>query len=304
MLDVYKKLFKSHGTNARQVALKTGLPMATIFGSFDRELDSWTTKVTVRIAAVLNMSVDELYHVVYNDEQQKLDAEAQRVVKLTKDTLKSYKFETLNDKQTNVDYFKENHLTTFDQRFLGPNGVLIWHSITDLIQAPTEQQALLKARDLSDAEIRDVIRASVVAKCKQMIAENWVSCAMQDWDLKYIPRVSLAQLGYDLFKTNEELKEFVKLNDDNENVPLNKLLTPTKFDFVYQSQMSRMLVKLGEHIYYLDDQGRIATMTHNQTRLAGRSVEQAIKEDIDLIDDDRDRSVWHKAKPELALRLF
>ena len=65
-----------------------------------------------------------------------------------------------------------------------------------------------------------------------------------------------------------------------------------------------MLVKLGEHIYYLNDQGRAATMTHNQTRLAGRTVQQAIKEDIDLIDGDRNRKVWHKAKPELALHLF
>lgn len=304
MLGVYKKIFKNHRTNSRQVALKTGLPLATVFGSFDRELDSWTTKVTVRVAAALNMSVDELYHVVYNDDQQKLDAEAQRLVKLAKDTLKSYDFTTSNDKQVNINYFKDNCLTTFDQRFLGPNGVLIWHSITDLIQAPTEQQALLKARDLNDAEIKDIVRASVVAKCKQMITENWASCAMQDWDLKYVPRVALARLSYDLFKTNEQLKEFVKLNDDNENVPLDKLLTPTKFDFVYQSQMSRILVKLGEHIYYLNDQGRAATMTHNQTRLAGRSVQQAIKEDIDLIDDDRDHKVWHKAKPELALHLF
>ena len=304
MLEVYKKLFKNHGTNARQVALQTGLPIQTVFGSFKRELNTWSTKMAVRVAAVLNMSVDELYHVVYNDEQQKLDAEAQRVVKLTKDTLKGYGFTTLNDKQTNIDYFKENCLTTFDQRFLGPKGVLIWHSLVDLIQAPTEQQALLKARDLSDAEIRDVVRASVVAKCKQMIAENWASHAMQNWDLKYVPRVSLAQLSYDLFETNEELKAFVKLNDDNENVPLSELLTSAKFDFVYQSQMSRMLVKLGEHIYYLNDQGQAATMTHNQTRLAGRSVQQAIKEDIDLIDDDRDHKVWHKAKPELTLRLF
>lgn len=304
MLGVYKKIFKNHGTNSRQVALKTGLPLATVFGSFDRELDSWSTKVTVRVAAALNMSVDKLYHVVYNNEQQKLDAEAQRVVKLTKDTLKGYGFVTSNDKQTNVDYFKENRLTTFNQCFLDPNGVLIWHSITDLIQAPTEQQALLKARDLSDAEIKDIVRASVVAKCKQMIAENWASRAMQDWDVEHVPAVALAQLGYDLFETNEQLKEFVKLNDDNENVLLDKLLTPTKFDFVYQSQMSRMLVKLGEHIYYLNDQGQAATMTHNQTRLAGRSVQQAIKEDIDLIDDDRDHKVWHKAKPELTLRLF
>lgn len=304
MLEVYKKLFKNHNTNARQVALQTGLPLQTVVHSFDRELDSWTTKVTVRVAAALNMSVDELYHVVYNDDQQKLDAEAQRIVKLTKDTLKSYGFETSNGKQTSVDYFKENRLTTFDQRFLGPKGVLIWHSLIDLIQAPTEQQALLKARDLSDAEIKDIVRASVVAKCKQMIDENWASRAMQDWDTEHVPTVALAQLGYDLFKVNEQLKEFVKLNDDNENVPLDKLLTPTKFDFVYQSHMSRILIKLGEHIYYLNDQGRAATMTHNQTRLAGRTVQQAIKEDIDLIDDDRDRSVWHKAKPELALHLF
>lgn len=304
MLEVYKKLFKNHNTNARQVALQTGLPLQTVVHSFDRELDSWTTKVTVRVAAALNMSVDELYHVVYNDDQQKLDAEAQRIVKLTKDTLKSYGFETSNGKQTSVDYFKENRLITFDQRFLGPKGVLIWHSLIDLIQAPTEQQALLKAHDLSDAEIKDIVRASVVAKCKQMITENWASRAMQAWDVEHIPAVALAQLGYDLFETNEQLKEFVKLNDDNENVTLDKLLTPTKFDFVYQSQMSRMLVKLGEHIYYLNDQGRAATMTHNQTRLAGRTVQQAIKEDIDLIDDDRDHSVWHKAKPELTLHLF
>lgn len=304
MLDVYKKLFENHNTNARQVALKSGLPLATVFGSFKRELDSWSTKVTVRVAAVLNMSVDELYHVVYNDDQQKLDAETQRIVKLTKDTLKGYGFATSNDKQTSVDYFKENCLTTFNQRFLGSNGVLIWHLLTDLIQAPTEQQALLKACDLSDAEIKDIVRASVVAKCKQMIAENWASHAMQAWNAEHVPRVALAQLSYDLFKTDEQLKEFVKLNDDNENVPLSVLLTTTKFDFIYQSQMSRMLVKLGEHVYYLNDQGRAATMTHNQTRLAGRTVQQAIKEDIDLVDGDRDRSVWHKAKPELALHLF
>lgn len=304
MLDIYKKLFKSHSTNARQVALQTGLPLQTVVHSFDRELDSWSTKVAVRVAAVLNMSVDELYHVVYNDKQQKLDAEAQRIVKLTKDTLKGYGFATSNDKRVGVDYFKENCLTTFNQRFLGPNGVLIWHSLTNLIQAPTEQQALLKACDLSDAEIKDLVRASVVAKCKQMITENWTSHAMQDWNAEHVPGVALAQLSYDSFKTDEQLKEFVKLNDDNENVPLSALLIPTKFDFVYQSQMSRMLVKLGEHIYYLDYQGLIATMTHNQTRLAGRTVQQAIKEDIDLVDDDRDRSVWHKAKPELALNLF
>ena len=223
MLEVYKKLFKNHNTNARQVALQTGLPLQTVVHSFDRELDSWTTKVTVRVAAALNMSVDELYHVVYNDEQQKLDAEAQRLVKLTKDTLKGYGFETLNDKQTSIDYFKNNYLTTFDQRFLGPKGVFIWHSITDLIQAPTEQQALLKAHDLNDAEIKDIVRASVVAKCKQMITENWASRAMQDWDAEHVPAVALAQLGYDLFKVNKQLKEFVKLNDDNENVPLDKL---------------------------------------------------------------------------------
>lgn len=216
---------------------------------------------------------------------------------------------TNNDHDRSLNYFKNNQIFTY-RSYMFQHPFDFCQSLAELFNVKTTEDALAKATKMSDAQIIDLVRQRLVDQVNQLLASNWLIPEAEQ-HLKVINQINVSDYQIlesplvDLINIYQALQQFVNQHDCDENKPLDDLLPHIAYDEAYICyETEHVIVRIGEHVYFLDTNGNSVGFTHNQTRLAGKSLTEAIENVFELDDIEKDPQNWKAARVEPAIKFI
>lgn len=254
----------------------------------------------------------------------KKEEQLNRLVDVTGDFLLKQSVVISTAQKEGFEYFKDSNLLMLNLKEI-EYPIQVFKSLAATFKANSDEDALAKVAAMTDEQIRNVIRSQIVAQVNIALQDNWLDKALEKIIDNYAEPLVRAKekfesdLGVEntdlIFairrikettETNRELYRFVEQWDGNEKA-LDFYVENSLIDEEFENYVANtVIVRVGNHAYHLSTSGSTLNDNYNKSYafLNGRSLAQAVKEDFDLDDVEKQPSLWESCCHQIGYTFY